>query len=125
MPRRTKLNTTTRKRVLERDNEKCRKCGHIEGLQVHHIIAVDGGGTDEAGNLITLCRGCHVEYEMFGLPKEMSFEEWLNFPSAISLRRVFAAKELWKEDMSAKNARNGIITAFQTMKPIELGNQQR
>jgi 5-methylcytosine-specific restriction endonuclease McrA len=31
------------------------------GFEVHHIIPVEDGGTDEQQNLILLCRECHVE----------------------------------------------------------------
>ena len=51
-----------RKRVLERDGYRCRKCGKAGRLEVHHVVSVyDGGRPFHDDNLITLCRGCHVE----------------------------------------------------------------
>jgi hypothetical protein len=31
------------------------------GFEVHHIIPVEDGGTDERQNIILLCRECHLE----------------------------------------------------------------
>jgi 5-methylcytosine-specific restriction endonuclease McrA len=30
-------------------------------LEVHHIVAVEHGGTDQADNLLLLCAECHAE----------------------------------------------------------------
>lgn len=57
----------TRKKVIERDGNRCKKCGstpetneHVE-LQVHHIRPWTMGGLSDESNLITLCRRCHVK----------------------------------------------------------------
>ncbi len=37
-------------------------CGRSKdevSLEVDHVVAVAEGGTDEAGNLVTLCRDCN------------------------------------------------------------------
>lgn len=39
-------------------NYTCQLC-HGEGLDAHHIIPVEEGGSDEQENLICLCRSCH------------------------------------------------------------------
>jgi 5-methylcytosine-specific restriction endonuclease McrA len=31
-----------------------------DGLDVHHLVRVADGGTDEEYNLITLCHKCHL-----------------------------------------------------------------
>ena len=49
------------KRVLERDGWRCRKCGSLENLQVHHKIHRSQQGNDSLENLITLCAYCHVK----------------------------------------------------------------
>lgn len=52
-----------RQLVLDRDDNKCRKCGDI-GSIIHHI---DGNGrgskspNNDMNNLITLCRACHID----------------------------------------------------------------
>jgi 5-methylcytosine-specific restriction endonuclease McrA len=48
------------KRVLERDGWRCRKCGSLENLQVHHKIKRSHQGNDSIGNLVTLCGHCHM-----------------------------------------------------------------
>lgn len=48
--------------VLARDNYTCQVCGKSKGkiFQLHHIIYRSNGGTDSAGNLITVCTDCHT-----------------------------------------------------------------
>jgi len=47
--------------VLKRDNYRCQGCGATGVLvDVHHIILVGAGGSDDPHNLITLCRDCHA-----------------------------------------------------------------
>lgn len=48
-----------RRVVLDRDRHRCRACGSSHGLDVHHVVMRSLGGSDEASNLIALCRGCH------------------------------------------------------------------
>lgn len=50
-----------REQALERDNYKCCGCGTTERLHVHHILERCNGGTNDSGNLITLCAACHAE----------------------------------------------------------------
>lgn len=52
--------------VKSRDGNRCTECGYPAGfrrktreLQVHHIITISEGGTNELDNLITLCHICH------------------------------------------------------------------
>ena len=49
------------KRVLERDGWRCRKCGSLKDLQVHHQIRRSQQGHDALGNLVTLCAYCHMD----------------------------------------------------------------
>ncbi len=48
------------KRVLERDGWRCRRCGSLENLQVHHRIKRSQQGSDLLSNLVTLCAYCHM-----------------------------------------------------------------
>lgn len=48
-----------RKAVFSRDNHSCVKCGRKDMLSVDHIIPVVAGGSDDLGNLQTLCRVCN------------------------------------------------------------------
>lgn len=48
--------------VLDRDNYRCqnKKCtSKCKKLEVHHIVFRRNNGSDEASNLITLCKVCH------------------------------------------------------------------
>lgn len=52
----------TKAYVLDRDNYRCqnKKCtSKCKKLEVHHIIFRSNNGSDEALNLITLCKVCH------------------------------------------------------------------
>lgn len=52
----------TKSFVLDRDFHTCRHCkgkSRNSRLEVHHIVFRSNGGSDEAENLITLCKTCH------------------------------------------------------------------
>jgi len=40
---------------------KCHECENY-ATELHHIIAVEDGGTDDIENLMPLCKECHEEY---------------------------------------------------------------
>jgi len=46
-----------------RENDACLKCGTKEDIQVHHIRSLGNGGDNKIGNLMTLCRKHHREFE--------------------------------------------------------------
>ena len=59
-------NTTTipprvRREVLARDRHACQApgCGRRRYLEVHHVVPRNRGGSNAAGNLVTLCAACH------------------------------------------------------------------
>jgi 5-methylcytosine-specific restriction enzyme A len=49
--------------ILDRDGYTCALCEvhdtAIGIMQVHHIVPVSHGGTDDSLNLITVCKNCH------------------------------------------------------------------
>jgi hypothetical protein len=47
--------------LVERDGEKCQKCGATEKLQIDHIIQVVNYGTNDLSNLRILCKTCNVK----------------------------------------------------------------
>ena len=55
--------TKTRARVLRRDKGLCQAClteGRVTAAtEVHHVRAKADGGTDDEGNLTSICRPCH------------------------------------------------------------------
>jgi 5-methylcytosine-specific restriction endonuclease McrA len=48
------------KRVLDRDGWRCRQCGSLENLQIHHKTRRSQQGDDALANLVTLCARCHM-----------------------------------------------------------------
>lgn len=65
MPRkkRTGLSKKLRFEVFKRDRFACQYCGQTPPavkLHVDHILAVAGGGTNEADNLVTACENCNL-----------------------------------------------------------------
>lgn len=54
-----------RKRVLARDDYRCRVCGYSPQdhpaikLEIHHVIERGVGGFSVESNLLTLCKNCH------------------------------------------------------------------
>ncbi len=57
----TTIPPRTRRQVLARDHHRCQApgCGRTRFLEVHHLVPRERGGTNEAGNLVTLCAACH------------------------------------------------------------------
>jgi len=64
--RRKKVPLDVRWSVLKRDNYRCVVCGaspavdHSVRLEVDHIVPVAKGGSNDLGNLRTLCQNCNV-----------------------------------------------------------------
>jgi len=49
-------------RIEMRENKvRCHNCSDY-ATELHHILAVEDGGTDDVENLMPLCRECHREY---------------------------------------------------------------
>lgn len=74
---------TIRARVRERSNHECEMCGRRQperGLDVHHIVPLVCGGTNDRELLMAMCRSCHQRVEryseqIYGLGMSMLFEE--------------------------------------------------
>lgn len=66
-----RLSAERRAAILKRDEYTCQSCGHIgnddsisRGMEVHHIMPLAFGGTNESVNLVTLCAECHKERDV-------------------------------------------------------------
>jgi hypothetical protein len=59
---RQEIPPATRRKVLHRDQRRCQVpgCSCHTNLDVHHIVHREHGGTNELGNLITLCEAHHL-----------------------------------------------------------------
>jgi len=49
--------------ILRRDGYRCRHCGSMKGLTIHHLIKRSQLGGDTAGNVIILCLADHEAVE--------------------------------------------------------------
>ena len=53
-----------RERILKRDLHLCQSCkgaGRVTpATEVHHVKAKAHGGTDDPGNLVSICHPCHL-----------------------------------------------------------------
>jgi hypothetical protein len=61
---RQEISPATRRKVLHRDHERCRvpDCKCHTNLDVHHIVHVEQGGTNDMSNLLTLCEAHHLAH---------------------------------------------------------------
>jgi 5-methylcytosine-specific restriction endonuclease McrA len=50
----------TRRRVRERDGNRCVRCGSTRNFRVHHLLPVSRGGSNHEENLVTVCDDCHL-----------------------------------------------------------------
>ena len=63
-----------RRAVFDRDRWRCQVCGRPGKLEAHHVVEIAHGGTNDQGNLRTLCRACHIEHHR---PEEsLTSGEW-------------------------------------------------
>lgn len=88
--------SSRRKAVLHRDNYTCQCCGKKNcRLEVHHIKFRGNGGTDDEGNLITLCTDCHkgVHTGTVILDKKPKNSKNLKYTTHMSIIRSRLLKE--------------------------------
>lgn len=63
------VSSDVREYIKNRDDFTCRLCFkklQTVGMQVHHIVPVANGGTDDNSNLVLLCYECHTELHKAG-----------------------------------------------------------
>lgn len=78
-----------KKFVYSRDENKCRKCGDKNKLQLHHVMPQRLGGPDDLFNLVTLCHECHKGWHAIESQMNIGYME----------ERVVKAFYIWlKED---------------------------
>lgn len=78
-----------RKMILTRAEYRCEECGATApkddpvwcGLDIHHRVPVDDGGSNELENLLVLCEECHYRQESHSKPcpiceKPISRNSW-------------------------------------------------
>ena len=57
--KRKNISLRRREAIFERDDHTCLGCGSKENLTIDHIIPLSFGGTNQDGNLQTLCEDCN------------------------------------------------------------------
>jgi len=105
-----------RKAIFKRDGNKCVKCkSAVKAIHAHHIVPKVFGGSDNEGNLISLCFACHEEWHAVESASNMSFEEWLKAPCITSFL-------LWYRMTLAMQATNSIknFSAEELLKMLEM-----
>ena len=88
-----------RSAIIRRDDRKCRRCGAVQALTVHHIKPRDQGGLDVPRNLLTLCGSCHDWAEIETAENGLAWVKLIQRPEQDESIRI------WYVD------RDGIITA--------------
>lgn len=81
------------KKVMEEKLKVCGNCGSKDRVEIHHIVPISKGGTNNEGNLVYLCNKCHhlahSEYE----------ENSVNLPKRIYLKAKEEIKDISREEM--------------------------
>jgi len=87
-----------RRRVLVRDQARCRHCSAREPdvtLHAHHIVPVERGGKDEITNIVTLCEFCHYEtHGHINTHKEITETDLPSEPSETFMNNLCRVEEL-------------------------------
>lgn len=85
------LSSRTLHKIIARADLKCSICGWNQATgDIHHIVEVSEGGSNEMSNLIYTCPNCHrtihqhgdkfkTKAELFELSLEKTFPNWLEF----------------------------------------------
>ena len=50
-----------RRRVFDREGRRFQECGLAGKFEIHHRRSLSKGGTNDLGNLTTLCRTFHIQ----------------------------------------------------------------
>lgn len=131
---RTILDPVLRRSVESRDGGYCQCCGFGKGepdfmgaFNVHHMVAVQYGGTDRQSNLILLCNNCHTlvhDYESGRfLPEESTYNRLSSVKKIVVLGNILvtmkrrALDELRRKHTDVwRTVDSGKITVGQALK---------
>ena len=71
-----------RRLALQRDGHRCQRCGRAGILEVHHLVALeDGGSALDLANLETLCQKCHIDHHRPEISPER--QAWIDSVTAM------------------------------------------
>lgn len=76
---RKEFSSSVRRNFIKDTNKStiCHKCGSHEGksINIHHVIPLADGGTNDYNNLVPLCNHCHRDWHTIeGL---IDFDRWM------------------------------------------------
>ena len=54
------ISAKTKSRIFANNGKRCELCGSTWNCEIHHIIPVCLGGTDDDDNLVVVCGRCHT-----------------------------------------------------------------
>ena len=64
-----------KRRLLDQRGWRCEKCKLPGPLELHHVVAVEAGGTDEESNLVIRCPSCHLDEHVD--PARLAWRRWI------------------------------------------------
>lgn len=89
---RIRQNPIDRDQVFERDNYTCQICNESPEderlLEVHHIVPLSEGGSDNLENLVTVCPNCHRKLEYSELKEELTEHINNTFQNSVQLQAI-------------------------------------
>lgn len=80
-------------------NYTCQICGG-EGIDAHHLIPVEQGGSDEQDNLICVCRSCHQKIHHNTLVFEDGEWKYLPLPSRYKRKEDFIERRDYRREIA-------------------------
>lgn len=79
-------------------NYTCQICGG-EGLDAHHLIPVEQGGSDEQSNLICVCRSCHQKIHHNTLVFKNGEWQYITAPSKYIRSEEFIPRRDYRKEI--------------------------
>jgi hypothetical protein len=97
------VSNKVKKQIIERDGNKCLKCGIGVNLEIHHITPLCLGGDNQKENLATLCFKCHKQAP----DDKINFEKYvqIHLPPNLAKSRIIT-----KAMISIILSRYGFVT---------------
>ncbi len=117
------ISPATRRKVLHRDQGRCRVpgCHAHRNLDIHHILHVVNGGTNELWNMLTLCEAHHLAHHAGTLVIERVGEE-VTFRREGRNRFTRATREVeTKEALRARGLDRDQVKAIMTRTVTHVG----
>lgn len=94
------ISSEKRLKIYQRDGFACVKCGRTKKLTLDHILPKDKGGTDDIGNLQTMCVYCNSLKSNF---EEKWWHKFMPFAHHTEINK------LRNELLAAMSAKDGLV----------------